>query len=246
MVEQVICHGMVMKSTQVGDYDLRLVLLTKERGKLVAFARGARRAKGQLSGCCLPFSYGEFALREGKDAYQLLGGEILRSFYEISEDVEATCYGCYFLELADFFSRENIDAAECLNLIYVTLKALLKKQIPNGLIRSIFELKMLVIQGEYPQMFECVSCGESNAAYFSTQHSGLLCRKCSQNVPDCVELDNSTIYTMQYIITAKLEKLYTFVVKDYVEEELAFVLKRYFARHIEKEFASLEVLKGIS
>lgn len=243
MTEQIICHGMVLKATPVGEYDKRLVILTKERGKIAAFARGARRAKSLLAGSSQPFCIGKFKLYAGKDAYSLTEADIDVYFHDITADVEATCYGCYFLELADYFLHEGMESEESLKLLYASLKALLNPNLPNPLVKCIFELKMLVIHGEYPQMFTCMSCESEEVSYFSAARSGVLCEKCCGKAEDAVPIEGSTVYTMQYIIVSEIDKLYTFIVKEYVQNELEFILKRYFARYVEGEFHSLEILR---
>ena len=45
MQEQVSVTGMILKAEPAGEYDRRVVILTKERGKLTAFAR--RQETGQ-------------------------------------------------------------------------------------------------------------------------------------------------------------------------------------------------------
>lgn len=151
MREAVKLTGMVLKAAPVGEYDKRLVLLTRERGKVTVFARGAKRPGSMLMGPSRPFAFGQFRLYEGRDAYNLQSAEISNYFEDITMDMEQSCYGQYFLEFADYYARENLDGGTLLLLVYQSLRALLKPQIPNGLIRRIFELRAMVINGEYTE-----------------------------------------------------------------------------------------------
>lgn len=149
MREQVSVTGMVLKASPVGEYDRRLVILTCELGKITAFARGARRPGSALMAASGPFVFGTFHLYEGRDAYTLAGTEIKNYFTEIAGDVEAACYGSYFLEFADYYGRENMEAVDTLKLLYQSMRALLKGAIPNRLVKVVFELKLMEINGEY-------------------------------------------------------------------------------------------------
>ena len=149
MREQISVTGMVLMAAPVGEYDRRLVILTRGRGKITAFARGVRRPGNQLMAAAAPFVFGKFLLYEGRDAYTLAGAEVENYFREIAGDMEAACYGSYFLEMADYYGRENIDATETLRLLYQSLRALLKPSVPNRLVKPVYELKLMEINGEY-------------------------------------------------------------------------------------------------
>lgn len=149
MRESVVLTGMVLRAAPSGEGDRRLILLTRERGRITVFARGARRPGSPFLAVCRPFSFGRFSLYEGRDAYNLHSAEITAYFEEFSADMERACYGSYFLEVAEYFSRENLDGTELLTLVYQSLKALLKEAIPNELVRRVFELKAMVLNGEY-------------------------------------------------------------------------------------------------
>lgn len=149
MREQVSAAGMVLKASPVGEYDRRLVILTREFGKITAFARGARRPGNSLMAVSNPFVFGKFLLYEGRDAYTLAGAEVKNYFIEIAGDVEAACYGSYFLEFADYYGREGLEAEETLKLLYQSMRALLSEKLPNRLVKAVFELKLMEINGEY-------------------------------------------------------------------------------------------------
>lgn len=143
--------GVVLSSMPVGEYDRRIVLLTRERGRITAFAKGARRPNSALMAVSCPFVCGKFYLYEGRSSYTLRNADVMAYFNKLQQDLEMLCYASYFTELADYYAKENLVAADMLNLLYLAFRALEKQQIPNTLIRHIYELRMIVLDGEYTE-----------------------------------------------------------------------------------------------
>ncbi|MDD3174674.1 MAG: DNA repair protein RecO [Herbinix sp.] len=250
--------GMVLSAMPVGEYDKRLVILTKEIGKVSAFAKGARRPNSALLACSQPFSFGEFSLYAGKSAYNIISAEMSNYFGELRDDFNSLCYGFYFCEFAGYITKENIDEKNILKLLYQTLRAITKKSIDIQLIRAVFELKIMSLNGETPQVFGCVKCDkqtqksnvEENGLrfdkyYFSAESGGILCAACKGFDKNAISINTSTLYTMQYIISKEIEKLYTFKVTDEVLKEIKKCIKCYLNCYIDHEFKSLEILNGI-
>lgn len=215
MQEYIIVTGIVLKQSPVGEYDRHISLLTKERGKISAFARGARRPGNKLAAAAAPFSFGNFKLYEGKNSYTLVEAEIQNYFEELRTDYEGACYGMYFAEVADFYTRENNDEREMMKLLYQSLRALCADSLPNPLVRCIFECKAIAVNGEFP------------------------------GPPADRQLERSTIYALQYIASSPVEKLYTFAVTESVLAELRQVSRDYMKKYVGREFKSLEVLQTL-
>lgn len=245
MGQNLVLTGMVLSVIPIGDYDKRITLLSKERGKITAFARGARRPNSQLLAATNPFAFGRFELYEGKSTYNLVKAEITNYFRELTMDLEAAYYGFYFLEFADYYAVENENATEMLKLLYQSLRALESDAYLNRLVRCIYELKILTINGEYPNVFSCRKCKkEEDLGWFSAKYAGTLCSEC-KNDENIIRLDESALYTMQYIITSSIEKLYTFQVSEDVLHTLERILKSYLALYVDRKFKSLKVLEEI-
>lgn len=207
--------GMVLKAEPIGEYDRRVVILTKEKGKISAFAKGARRPNSKLLAATNPFSFGVFRLYAGKSSYNIVDVEISNYFAGLREDFEGAYYGMYFLEVMDYYTRENNDDKEMLRLLYQSLRALQKQSLENGLVRCVFELKAMVVNGEFPGM------------------------------PAEGVWEESTRYAVSYIASAPIEKLYTFAVTGKVLGELQKIADSYRSRYIDRSFKSLEILETL-
>ena len=244
MGTNLVVTGLVINTMPIGEYDKRITLLTKERGKITAFARGARRPNSQLLAATNPFSFGEFELFEGRSTYTLSKATISNYFRELAMNPEAACYGFYFLEFADYYCQENNDEKEMLLLLYQTLRALESEKYDNRLVRIIYELKALAINGEAPNVFSCLSCGSKEELfYFSVRKGGILCSECRQTVNDAWKMTESAVYTMQYIISAEISKLYRFAVSEQVLLELQKMLASYMELYVNHTFKSLKILE---
>ena len=214
MREAVSVTGMVLLSAAFGEADRRVVLLTRERGKITAFAHGARRPGNPLMAVTRPFVFGTFTVFEGRSAYTLQSARPASYFDELSADMEGACYGAYFLEMASYLAQENMDGTELLTLVYQTLKALLKPAIPNRLIRRIFELKAMVINGEYTEKPE-----------------GRVSESCAYAWEFVVYSPLGSLYTFVVFLEAEAE----------FEREVENA-RRYFIRHVFRSLEILEMM----
>ena len=212
MTDQVIVTGMVIFTAPVNDYDRRIIILTKERGKITVFAKGARRQGSRMLAATNPFCFGNFKLYEGKTAYNLIEANISNYFEELRSDFSGAYLGMYFLEFADYYSRENNDEVELLKLLYQTIRAVIKESIDNRLIKVVYEMKIMVINGEFP------------------------------GIPKDRPTSKAAAYTIDFITRTPVEKLYTFKVSDEVLEELSSISDMYRNKYIDKHFKSLDLI----
>lgn len=244
MVDKITVMGMVISSMAISEYDKRLVILTKELGKITAFARGARKPTSPFLAGSQPMAFGEFTLYRGRNSYTVTGMKINEYFSNTMSDVDVMYMGMYFLEFADYYGREGIEAGEILKLLYLSMKALSGNVLSKELIRCIFELKMLVLNGEYPNMFSCGNCGAKESLdFFDLSHNTMLCSNCHGKVTQDKIVDNSALYALQYIITSPINKLFTFKVTEPVLKQMESIIHAYVNKYIDKKFNSLEFLE---
>lgn len=215
MQELISVTGMILKAEPFGEYDRRVVILTRERGKIAAFAKGARKQGSRLLASTNPFCFGTFKLYEGRTSYSISEAVISNYFGELRDDLEGACYGMYFMEVMDYYTRENSDEKNMLKLLYQSLRALSHRGLDNRLVRYIFEIKALCFNGEYPGLKE-------EGSYLK-----------------------STVYAVGFIVNTSVERLYTFTVTEEVLKELSEIAGDYRKRFIDRKWKSLEILQDM-
>ncbi|MBR4768129.1 MAG: DNA repair protein RecO [Lachnospiraceae bacterium] len=236
-------NGVILSAMPVGESDRRLLLLTKELGKVSCFAHGVRKPTSPMVGRTRPFSFGRFDLFPGRDAYTLRTAEITEYFEPIVLDPVKSAVGSCFLELASRVSVENTDGSALLQLVYAALSALTKDKMEPRLILLTFQAKVLAFEGVLPEFKTCVKCRKPlETAVFQPSYLNVLCPDCApedQGYP----LSRSALYALSFIRETPPGKLFSFAVTDSVYKELSAVVARLMAHMLEKPLSSMEMLK---
>ena len=208
--------ALVLASTPAGEYDRRVVLLTRERGKIACFARGARRPGSPLMAVSLPFCFGTYRIRPGRNSNVLVEAKLQTFFEKLRNDMEATCYASYFAEFLQYVTRENNDESALLLLAYQSFRALESERIPKRLVRTVLEIRATAIEGEFLPP--------------SQEHG----------------FSASALQAVEHIVSSPIRTLYTFAVKDSVLVELEHIAEVSVKRSLNHHFESLDILKALT
>ncbi len=215
MAYEVPLNGIVLSGQPIGEYDRRLVILTKERGKISCFARGARKPNSPLLGSTRSFAFGTFYLYEGRSSYSLHSAQISNYFEELIKDYDATLYACYFAEIADYYSHEGIEAKDAINLLYMAFCALTDQRLNKEIIKSTYEIRSVVLSGECPP---------------------------PENVLSSSKLTENFRKLFMYIAASPLDKLFKFTLGDESVKQLKIFSERLIRICVDKKLKSKDML----
>lgn len=261
MNDRVTLTGLVLGSYPYGEYDRRLVVLTKERGKVTMWANGARKTQSTLRAGTQVFVYGKFDTFMNRDGYRINSVEVGNYFPEITGNLDSTYLASYFCELAEYETSENADEHRILVLLYQALRAISNEAIGPDLARVCFELKMFYLSGEGPQVSQCVHCrSKTEEKVFSVRSGGRVCKSCAgpffdpvsrekkelldgRMTHDWYNLSEAAWYTISYISETPSERLFTFTVTPEVLAELTEVAGAWRIAYLNHRFNSLESLR---
>ena len=176
-------EALVLRSFKLGETSKIVVLLTRDRGKVRAVARGARGGKPRYGSALEPLSEVRVTLhgRQGADLFRLGQCELLRSaFPSTGRDLDSALAMSYFAELLDAFAQEG----EAEDAVYRLALAVLAVAGSGGeivVLTRYLEAWLLRLHGIYPSLDRCAGCEGGLPAgplpYHAHAH-GFVCDAC--------------------------------------------------------------------
>lgn len=245
MGRQIKTKGIVLHEMPIGDYDKRLILLTKEEGKITAFVKGARRSNSRMLACSQLFAYGDYVLAQGKNSYNVYQASLVESFHHLRLDMEDLAYGMYLLEFVAFVAKEEEENQVLMQWLLLSLKVIENKHISSRLAIRIFELKAMSIIGFTPWLNDCLVCHKEDIAYFSPESGGVLCSDRGHLVNDTMPIHGGTLHAMRHILSQPMNHIYAFDLEDDLLIELEKVMTKFIWENFNHRFKTLEFLRDL-
>ncbi len=177
-------EAIVLRSIRYGEADRILHLYSRDRGRLGAIAKGARKPKSRFGGRLEPFFRLDLLLHEGRsDLLTVTGATTVDGYPRLRSSGPALTAGA---RACDAVLR-LLDAAEpnpaAYNLLCRYLSMLDTPEADPraaGLETALaFRLKLALVAGFAPELASCTSCGEAeHLVGFSGAAGGVVCASC--------------------------------------------------------------------
>jgi DNA repair protein RecO (recombination protein O) len=179
-MERFVEPAIILSTVDYGEADRVVTMLTHGRGKLTAFAMGARKSKRRFAGALQPFTLVQARLVERSGGtYRLDEADIHRSFPAVRQDLPLIARALYAVELCRELTRDREPHADLFQLLVEYLEALQQKMADEVSLIA-FELTALAHAGLRPRFSPCCVCGgpPGEEIDFDPEHGGVLCALC--------------------------------------------------------------------
>ncbi len=224
--------GIVIRSTDYGEGNKIVTLLTRTHGKQGVVIRGARKTKSRYGALAQLFTYGDYAFYKSGSLGTLNSGEVIEPFRELREGLEGPAYASYAAELTDKAVGDEDASGYLFGQLKACLSALAEGKDPAVIIR-IYEWKVAAASGYSPVLDSCVNCGRTEGVFrFSAASGGALCPVCQGRDPGAFTLDDAVWKLLKLFARLDLDRIGTISVKDSSKKQLQAVLRSWIDTHL--------------
>jgi len=231
-------EAVVLRHFDWGEADRLLTLYTRERGKVRAIAKGARKIKSRKAGHLEPFTRVTLQLARGRDLLIVTQAETIDAYQPLREDLVKTGYASYLVELLDRFTyEEESENYNIFRLLTESLSRLACEEDPWLAIRY-YEVRLLDHLGFRPQLFECANCREKIQAvdqFFAASQGGVLCTRCGVALPGVWEVSVEALKYLRHFQRSSYAEAQRARPSPKVRDEVEALMQRYFTYLLERE-----------
>lgn len=245
---QIELEAVVVRERRLEEHDRLLTLLTRDKGVINAYAKGAGRMKGTMVSCTEQLCYSRFQLFQSKDRIFVDSAESIAVFFGLRQDLEKLSLATYFCQLC----CELVPPLDCedgyLRLMLNALHFLEKGKLSPQLLKPLFELRILAMGGYMPDLVSCACCGglPGSELWFSPVMGVVYCRNCKPSGDSgLLALEPGVFQAMRHIIYSDFHRLFAFRLSHTGAVRLGQVCRAYMLAQVERVLPALNYYETI-
>lgn len=238
-------QAIVLRVQTVDEFDRIVTLLSRDRGIITAYARGAGKPKGNMRVATELLSYSCFVLFHSKDRYSIDRADTEHVFMNIRGDVEKLSLASYLCQVTQEVAPHEHEAGDYLRLLLNSLHMLDAQKRACNFIKPVYELRLMTMAGFMPDLVGCGECGmfEGEEMRFYPLSAMLLCGNCAKQAnleEPFVPLSAGLLTAMRHITYGESEKLFAFTLPEAALNQLNEITQNYVMLQTDKRFKTLD------
>lgn len=240
-------EAIVLSRFDLGETDRIFTLLTRDRGKIRAIAKGARRPTGKLAPSLEYFTRSRMILSRGRDLDVITSVEVIERPEGLGERIEAFSHACHLAEVTNRLIPDDENVPEVYRLLAAALSELGQSGQPWLLARW-YEMALLALTGYRLDLYRCVGCGAELQAEPNTlgiRSGGILCPDCRPGEPNGRVMSVNAQKILRSLDRNGMSEIRRIGLDPTLANEIEAILSIYVRSIAERDFTSLEVLREI-
>jgi DNA repair protein RecO (recombination protein O) len=241
-------EAVVLRHADWGEADRLLTLYTRERGKVRAIAKGARKIRSRKAGHLEPFTRVTLQLAQGRDLLIVTQADTVDAYLPLGEDLVKTGYASYVVELLDRFTYEDESENHAIFVLLTEILGRIATEPDPWLAIRYFEVRLLDFLGYRPHLFKCANCGKEIQPvdqFFSPAAGGVLCPTCGAGLPGAWRISMEALKHFRHFQRSSYPEAQRARPSPEVQNELETLMQRYLTYLLERGLNTPGFIKQI-
>lgn len=206
-------EAIVLGGEDAAEHDRRITLYTRERGRLDAFARGAKKRESKLAAHLEPFITTEVFIVDGLRGAILAGSVVKDARLALRSDVNRLALAGALVRLVNTMAPFENKEEDLFNLLNLALTVVDQKTMSikeQSFFMHTFAWKLLALAGYKSELKHCSKCRRaplSESMRYHARLGGVAHEKClSNDFSLSISLSMPAIKGLWYLISSPIEQ----------------------------------------
>jgi len=215
--------AIVLDRQDFRENDIRVVVYTKDNGKLELVAKGAKKSSSKMAAHIEPLNLANMLVVGGKQFNYIGSAVACKCFIDIKNNFDKVNAAYNGISIFNKLIKPEYVDKEIFYLLEDFLNSL-NNNFNLDIISSAFKLRLLSSLGYEPNLYSCVVCNKKiasgNLNRFNSSLSGLVCPNCKNKSSYQYVISDDCVKCLRLIIKFNFQEILKIKLSDKLINEL--------------------------